>query len=80
MIPQFAAAPMQFFRQYVAPFVAVLIFALALVIVSARIFLPEDMSQPAPIVEEPSPRPGDKITLLLHGLPPEPAIIFSAQP
>ncbi|AFY60142.1 hypothetical protein [Synechococcus sp. PCC 6312] len=67
---------MQFFRQYIAPFVAVLIFALALVIVSARIFLPEDMSQPAPVVEtEPVPQPGDKITLLLRGLPPEPAWI-----
>lgn len=65
---------MQFFRQYIAPLIAVLIFALALVIVSARIFLPEDMSQPAPLVEETAPRPGDKISLLLHGLPPEPAI------
>ncbi|MEI6442693.1 MAG: hypothetical protein WCO29_06095 [Nostocales cyanobacterium ELA583] len=40
---------MAFFRQYIAPFLALLIFALALVAVSARIFLPSDMAAPAPI-------------------------------
>ena len=40
---------MTFFRQNIAPFLIVLIFVLALVIVSARIFLPEDMAQPAPV-------------------------------
>jgi hypothetical protein len=40
---------MPVFRQYIAPLVAVLIFALALFVVSARIFLPTDMLAPAPI-------------------------------
>lgn len=40
---------MSFFRQYIAPFFAVLIFTVALVAVSARIFLPSDMAAPAPI-------------------------------
>ena len=40
---------MTFFRQYIFPVFIVLIFALALVAVSARIFLPSDMAAPAPI-------------------------------
>jgi hypothetical protein len=40
---------MSILRQYIAPFLAILIFALALVAVSARIFLPSDMAAPAPI-------------------------------
>lgn len=42
---------MQIFRQYIAPLLVVLIFAVALVAVSARIFLPADMAAPAPIEE-----------------------------
>ncbi|MBI1243243.1 hypothetical protein [Umezakia ovalisporum] len=38
-------------RQYIAPLLAVLVFSLALVAVSARIFLPSDMAAPAPIEE-----------------------------
>ncbi len=38
---------MAFFRQYIAPLTVVLIFLLALVAVSARIFLPDDMAGPA---------------------------------
>jgi hypothetical protein len=40
---------MSVLRQYIAPVVAILIFGLALFVVSARIFLPEDMLAPAPI-------------------------------
>jgi hypothetical protein len=40
---------MAFFRQYIAPLFIVLIFLVALLAVSARIFLPSDMAQPAPI-------------------------------
>lgn len=40
---------MNFFRQYIAPFLVVMIFLLALVAVSARIFLPSDMAAPAPV-------------------------------
>jgi hypothetical protein len=40
---------MNFFRQYIAPIIVVTIFLLALIAVSARIFLPSDMAAPAPI-------------------------------
>lgn len=46
---------MLIFRQYVAPLIVVLVFFVALVAVSARIFLPGDMAAPAPI-EEVSPQ------------------------
>ena len=42
---------MAFFRQYIAPLIVVLIFMVALVAVSARIFLPSDLAAPAPITE-----------------------------
>jgi hypothetical protein len=44
---------MSFFRSYIAPLFIVLIFAIAMIAVSARIILPSDMMAPAPI-EEPS--------------------------
>ncbi len=40
---------MAIFRQYIAPLLVVLIFLMALLAVSVRIFLPEDMAAPAPI-------------------------------
>lgn len=40
---------MSFFRSYIAPFFIVLIFAIAMLAVSARIFLPDDLAAPAPI-------------------------------
>lgn len=40
---------MTILRQYIAPLIAVLLFFVALVAVSARIFLPSDMAAPAPI-------------------------------
>ncbi|MGD1852289.1 MAG: hypothetical protein ACFCBU_17460 [Cyanophyceae cyanobacterium] len=43
---------MNFLRQHIAPLLVVLVFAIALVAVSARIFLPDDMLAPAPISEE----------------------------
>jgi hypothetical protein len=42
---------MAIFRQYIAPFLIVLVFLVALLAVSARIFLPSDMAAPAPIEE-----------------------------
>jgi hypothetical protein len=44
-----------FFRAYVAPLLIVLTFLIAMLAVSARIFLPNDMMAPAPI-EEPMGR------------------------
>ncbi|MBE9136328.1 hypothetical protein IQ254_03770 [Nodosilinea sp. LEGE 07088] len=43
---------MSFFRSYIAPLLIVLIFAVAMLAVSARIFLPSDMMAPAPIEEQ----------------------------
>ncbi len=42
---------MSFFRSYVAPLFIVLIFAIAMIAVSARIVLPSDMMAPAPTVD-----------------------------
>lgn len=42
---------MSFFRSYIAPFLIVLTFLIAMLAVSARIFLPSDMMAPAPIEE-----------------------------
>lgn len=44
---------MKILREYIAPVLAVIGFLIALVAVSARIFLPSDMAAPAPI-EEPT--------------------------
>ncbi|MGK7913866.1 MAG: hypothetical protein AB4050_20640 [Synechococcus sp.] len=38
-----------FITQYVVPLLIVLVFAVALVAVSARAFLPNDMAAPAPL-------------------------------
>lgn len=43
---------MAFFRAYIAPLLIVLTFVIAMVAVSARIFLSDDMLAPAP-VEDP---------------------------
>jgi cellobiose-specific phosphotransferase system component IIC len=45
---------MAIFRQYIAPLLIVLVFLVALLAVSSRIFLVDDMAAPAPI-EEPAP-------------------------
>lgn len=57
---------MAFFRQYIAPFLILLVFLVALLAVSSRIFLPSDMAAPAPIedVESASvPEPAGMPTL-----------------
>ncbi|MDX2213320.1 MAG: hypothetical protein SFY66_08530 [Oculatellaceae cyanobacterium bins.114] len=70
---------MAIFRQYIAPLLVVLVFLLALVAVSARIFLPADMAAPAPIEEVGQAITGEAIAklpipleLFVEGLPPEP--------
>lgn len=45
---------MTFFRQNIAPLLIVLVFLVALVAVSSRIFLPSDMAAPAPVGVVPS--------------------------
>lgn len=52
---------MSFFRSYIAPLLIVLIFAVAMLAVSARIFLPSDMMAPAPIEEPVSTRSIDPL-------------------
>jgi hypothetical protein len=47
----YKSSKMAFFRQYIAPLLVVIVFAIALVAVSARIFLPSDLAAPAPIEE-----------------------------
>lgn len=42
---------MAIFRQYIAPFLIVLVFLVALLAVSSRIFLVDDMAAPAPVEE-----------------------------
>jgi len=42
---------MAFFRQFIAPLLIVLVFAVALLAVSARIFLVDDLAAPAPMEE-----------------------------
>ncbi|MFQ3617164.1 MAG: hypothetical protein SNJ57_14205 [Cyanobacteriota bacterium] len=76
---------MAIFRQYIAPLLVVLMFVLALVVVSARIFLPEDMAAPAPseAVEPVGWGNSDELTalgtaasldVLIYGLPDGAAI------
>jgi hypothetical protein len=55
---------MAIFRQYILPFLIVLVFCVALLAVSARIFLPEDMAAPAPMTEiESGSQPTAKVDL-----------------
>lgn len=42
---------MAIFRQYIAPLLILIVFLVALVAVSSRIFLPSDMAAPAPVEE-----------------------------
>ena len=50
---------MAILRQYIAPLLVILVFFVALIAVSARIFLPTDMASPAPTQEvNPSPNAG----------------------
>jgi hypothetical protein len=81
------ASAMTFFRQHIAPFLVVLVFVVALVAVSARIFLPGDMAAPAPVEEVGNPTShkaalpnGDAVaglppalSALVRGLPADPA-------
>jgi len=55
---------MAIFRQYIAPLIVVLVFLVALVAVSARIFLPSDMAAPAPMTEEVISPPQQALSLV----------------
>ncbi|QIZ69920.1 hypothetical protein [Oxynema aestuarii] len=78
---------MAIFREYIAPLLIVLVFLVALLAVSARIFLPADMMAPAPIEEEVVPDEAQSsvsrsdsladlppsLSALVKGLPEEPS-------
>ena len=53
---------MAFFRSYIAPLLIVLTFLIAMVAVSARIFLPSDMLAPAPVEDVMGTMPQDTMT------------------
>jgi len=59
---------MPIIRQYIAPFIAILVFFAALVAVSARIFLPADMAAPAPIEEPIPPKQAAVVNPMFLGL------------
>jgi hypothetical protein len=59
---------MAIFRQYIAPLIVVLVFLVALLAVSARIFLPNDMAAPAPIEDVSAYTP--ILTEEVAGIPP----------
>jgi hypothetical protein len=66
---------MAFFRAYVAPVLIVLVFLVAMLAVSVRIFLPGDMMAPAPIEDLEAPLNSDHtvsiepdLPTLLHGV------------
>lgn len=71
---------MAFFRQVVAPFLIVLVFLVALLAVSSRIFLPSDMAAPAPIEDVDSASVQSPTGNAAAGLPPmdEPTLPTSA--
>lgn len=74
---------MAIFRQYIAPLIVVLIFLAALVAVSARIFISDDMAAPAPMsetIQQPADNQAIARTLpsldvLINGLPEEPGML-----
>ena len=60
---------MAFFRAYIAPFLIVLIFLLAMLSVSARIFLPSDMMAPAPVGILEAPQAVSRSAWMMHCRP-----------
>ena len=72
---------MAFFRSYIAPLLIVLTFLVAMLAVSARIFLPSDMMAPAPVEDavglsapqaspaEPLSSEAPEVSWFLQGLP-----------
>lgn len=70
---------MAFFRSYVAPFLIVVVFLIALVAVSARIVLPSDMMAPAPIEEMDGVSAAPDLSLNT-ALPPTLSALLHGQP
>lgn len=75
-----------FFRQNIAPFLVLLVFLVALLATSARIFLPSDMLAPAPI-DEPTSQQIESVPSALRdrtsevaGLPPSLKLLVQGIP
>ncbi|MEB3164900.1 MAG: hypothetical protein VKK80_16840 [Prochlorothrix sp.] len=64
---------MAFFRQFIAPFLIVLVFLVALTAVTARIWLPDDMAAPAPV------DPADRALVELYS-PPSASVTAEVAP
>ena len=65
---------MAIFRQYIIPFLILLVFLFSLTVVSARIWLPSDMMAPAPVDEEMMDEQAfvpfaDRLSMLVNGSP-----------
>jgi hypothetical protein len=68
---------MAILRQYVAPLLIVLVFLVALLAVSSRIFLAEDMAAPAPIEEPISLKTSTPSFAKAASLPPSLAALLT---
>lgn len=71
---------MAFFRAYIAPLFIVLIFVVAMVAVSARIFLPSDMVAPAPVESQEISRQVPTAVVQGELLPPDISMLLHGQP
>jgi hypothetical protein len=70
---------MSIFRQFIAPLLIVLVFLVAMVAVSARIFLASDMAAPAPI-EEPISSTEGTVADPHASLPPTLKVLIEGMP
>lgn len=61
---------MAIFRQYIAPLLIVVVFLVALIAVSSRIFLAEDMAAPAPVEEVSLQKSALSVSEKVSSLPP----------
>ncbi len=71
---------MTFFRQYIAPLLIVLVFLVALLAVSSRIFLVDDMAAPAPVEEMVSPKAQLSTSGKVSSLPPALSALVNGLP
>jgi hypothetical protein len=71
---------MAIFRQYVAPLLIVLVFLVALLAVSSRIFLADDMAAPAPIEDIAPQNAGISTSGKVSSLPPSLSALVTGLP
>lgn len=71
---------MAIFRQYIAPLLIVLVFLVALLAVSSRIFLVDDMAAPAPVEEMVPPKAQLSTSGKVSSLPPALSALVNGLP